>query len=369
MTGRRHRASSPSTLESVFVRGARLKRAGVLRRIRHLQVLIGHAILSFLKRKAYRLIHGVCVPIAITLSPTMRCNLDCEGCYARDYPNDHEMPLSLIDEVFGTAQRMGVFLMIISGGEPLMREGIIDLLRKHSGILYLLVTNGTLLDERTAQEIARASNIVPVVSLEGSPEQTDARRGRGVYEAVLGAMSHLKHSDILFGFSVMVTRDNLRMVSSNEFIDDMIDRGCSLGFYTEYIPIGTGARPDLVLDRADRAFFRERLLEIRRDKPIMIAHLPDDEYTRDGRCMAVAGGCIHVNSQGYAEPCPFAHFASDNVRSKGLREILRSEFLAGIRSSTAVFRTGGLGCALLENAKTVEEIAAATGAKRTDCRT
>jgi MoaA/NifB/PqqE/SkfB family radical SAM enzyme len=75
---------------------------------------------------------------------------------------------------------------------------------------------------------------------------------------------------------------------------------------------------------------------------------------------------MHINSQGDVEPCPFAHFASDNVRREGLKEIFRSEFLARLRRSDAMYRRGQVGCALLENMKTVEEIAAACGATRTD---
>jgi MoaA/NifB/PqqE/SkfB family radical SAM enzyme len=82
--------------------------------------------------------------------------------------------------------------------------------------------------------------------------------------------------------------------------------------------------------------------------------------------MAVAGGCVHITSKGYVEPCPFAHFASENVSEQSLEEVFRSEFLRRLRSSSAVYRRGRVACALLENIKTVEEIAASTGARRTD---
>jgi MoaA/NifB/PqqE/SkfB family radical SAM enzyme len=315
----------------------------------------------------FRVKDGLLVPVVITLSPTMQCNLDCDGCYARDYPRDEELSLEEIDEVLGTAQDMGVFLFIISGGEPLMREGILDVLGKHRRLLYLFVTNGTLLDEKTAKKIAAAGNIIPAVSIEGWRDETDTRRGQGVFDKVERAMGHLKAEGVLFGFSVTVTRENFEAVTSDRFIDEMLARGCALGFYAEYIPVGSGIKPELVLEDSERRYFRGRVIEIRRRRPIMLAHLPDDEYTSDGKCLAVAGGCMHITSRGYVEPCPFAHFASENVRDKGLREIFRSEFLARLRSSDAVFRKGRVGCALLENMKTVEEIAADTGAERTDC--
>ncbi len=61
-----------------------------------------------------------------------------------------------------------------------------------------------------------------------------------------------------------------------------------------------------------------------------------------------------------------AHFASDNIREKTLAQVLRSEFLTQIRASDAAVRCGRLGCALFENREMVEDIAANTGARRTD---
>ena len=66
------------------------------------------------------------------------------------------------------------------------------------------------------------------------------------------------------------------------------------------------------------------------------------------------------------EPCPFTHFASDNVCDNGLESALRSRFLAEIRSSEAIYRHGNLGCSLFENSDILEEIAEQTGAMPTD---
>jgi MoaA/NifB/PqqE/SkfB family radical SAM enzyme len=84
--------------------------------------------------------------------------------------------------------------------------------------------------------------------------------------------------------------------------------------------------------------------------------------------MGVMRGCVHINAQGYVEPCPFTHFASDNIQKKKLDEVFRSQFLAQIRSSDAAYRHGQLGCALFENRDMVQDIAANTGAKPTDVR-
>lgn len=363
---KRRERNSVSTLEGIFLKGIRFRRRGGLKKLWKLQSVFRHVIGTWFTRRRFGKRENFPVPVAISLSPTMRCNLSCVGCYSKDYPRDNELSLEKIDDMLGSAEKMGVFLTVVTGGEPLLRDGLLDILKRHKKILFLMVTNGTLLDDSTAAKIAKAGNIIPVVSIEGMKEQTDARRGEGIYDRVRDAMVSLENAGAIFGFSSMVSSENFEVLSDNEFIEEMLDRGCVMGFYTEYIPIGSAAEWDLVLEDNERDIFRERLIELRRSNPIMLAHMPDDEYGPDGKCMAVMGGCVHINSQGYVEPCPFAHMASDNINEKGLIESLRSQFLAQIRASDAACRHGRLGCALFENIEIVKQIAANTNAKATD---
>lgn len=146
----------------------------------------------------------------------------------------------------------------------------------------------------------------------------------------------------------------------------MAKRGCALGFYTEYVPIGSAAQWELVLRQEEQKRFRKRIQQLRREKPMMLVHLPDDEYWGDNKCRAVINGSVHINAEGYVEACPFAHFASDNIKEKSLDQALRSRFLTELRSSDATVRRGRLGCALVENRELLQGIAAETGAKPTD---
>ena len=359
--------TSLTTLEGIFLQAVRLQRHGLLKRLWRLQAMGRHAVGSELRRRKFHKKNGLPAPTAIAFSPTIRCNLSCTGCYARDYPTDNELPLDVIDRMLTSAERMGVFLLIITGGEPLMREGILDILLRHRRLLFLMITNGTLLDEETATQIASARNIVPVISLEGWQEQTDTRRGLGVYDQVERAMEYLQSEGVVFGFSAMVARDNFEVLSSDQFIDEMVKRGCALGFYTEYVPVGSAAQWELVLKREEQKGFRKRIQQLRKVKTMMFVHLPDDEYWGDNKCRAVINGSVHVSSQGCVEPCPFTHFASDNIKDKSLDQILQSQFLSEIRSSDAIVRRGRLGCALVENRELLQDIAAKTGAKQTDC--
>lgn len=321
--------------------------------------------MSSLKRRRARR-RGILAPVAIAISPTMQCNLLCNGCYAVDYPREDEISLETLDELLSSAADLGVFLVVVTGGEPLLKEGLLESLQQHRRLTFLLITNGILVDDALARTIARSGNIVTTVSLEGRWEDTDTRRGPGVHEQALRAMAFLQKHGGVFGFSTTVTRSNWETLCSEEFTDEMIRMGCTLGFHTEYVPVASGVDTSNILTDGERAEFRRRILRLRRTKPLLLIHLPEDEYGSDGRCEGVAGGSIHINSQGYVEPCPFCHYASDNIRHKSLREVLESEFLSELRSSEAIFRKTCVGCALVENEDLVRRISAKTGARRTD---
>ena len=111
------------------------------------------------------------------------------------------MSLELIDSIIGSASEAGVILFVITGGEPYMRPEMMSIYRKYRDALFLTITNGTLIDENTALDIAESKNIFPIVSIEGAQEQTDARRGAGVYIKALRCMSLFKEADINLNYA------------------------------------------------------------------------------------------------------------------------------------------------------------------------
>lgn len=353
----------------IFSQSIRFLRVGGLGKAWRFRRAVWNGPASSFRRRRIRG-RGNLAPVAIAMSPTVQCNLSCTGCYAADYPREDEMSLETINALLNSAEDLGVFTIVVTGGEPLLREGLLDLLIRHRRLAFLILTNGILMDESAVRKIARSGNIVPTVSVEGLLEDTDGRRGGGAHEAALRAMDLLKKHGAVFGFSTTVTRSNWEVLSSDEFTDEMIGRGCTLGFHTEYVPVGSGRDVSSLLSDEERTEFRRRVLRFRRTKPLLLMHLPDDEYDADGRCQGVAGGTVHINSQGFAEPCPFCHYASDNIREKSLEDIINSPFLAALRSSDVITRNTCVGCALVENAEAVREICARTGARQTDgaCR-
>lgn len=99
------------------------------------------------------------------------------------------------------ADALGISFFVIAGGEPLTRPEIVDIARDHSRVIFLLVTNGLLLDEALIAKLTRLPNVVPVLSIEGGQAETDERRGCGVHERLQGRMELLRRAGIFFSLS------------------------------------------------------------------------------------------------------------------------------------------------------------------------
>jgi uncharacterized Fe-S cluster-containing radical SAM superfamily protein len=129
-------------------------------------------------------------PSLIVISPTMRCNLRCTGCYSGLYSKDGELSEEEIDGILAECRRIGVYFIVVSGGEPyVMKDVWLRLFKKYNDMYFLTYTNGTLLDEPTVKALARLGNVAPAISVEGFREHTDRRRSQGVYAKVMKAHS------------------------------------------------------------------------------------------------------------------------------------------------------------------------------------
>ena len=275
---------------------------------------------------------GFYPPGFMVISPTMRCNLNCYGCYAGSYQQEGELTFNDIDRILTEGKEMGIYFAVISGGEPFLSKDILKIFERHSDVAFHVYTNGSLIDERLADRIAELGNILPAISVEGFKKETDARRGREHYEKVMEAMKLLRERKLLFGFSATLTQLNSDSITSDHFIDHFIEQGCVVGWYFTYVPVGREPNLQLFPTPQQREHLRQRVTYIRNTKPILIG-----DFWNDG---PVVGGCLaggrkyfHINSHGDIEPCVFCHFATDNIKNKSLKEALNSPMFQMIRQS------------------------------------
>lgn len=304
---------------------------------------------------------GGSIPWVVAVSPTMRCNYGCAGCYSRGRPTDGELSAGELGSLFSEAEELGVLAIVLTGGEPLLRDGLLAIAARHQRLLFVLITNGSLVTAETARRIAESGNVIPLVSLEGLSHDTDERRHAGAYEAALAALVRFRDAGACFGFAAMNTAVNTDRLGGDEFIGRMAAVGCALGFVTEYIPCGTDPRPDWLLSEGARSAFRRRVLDLRKSQRMVLIQFPHDEYGEENRCSAAGRASLHIGSRGEVEPCPFVPIARENVREGGLIVACRSPFLRAIRERPELLTRERLGCSLFEHRAELEALAQQLG--------
>ncbi len=196
------------------------------------QNMIGWPIQQELKKK-----YNCNIPWAILLDPTSACNLHCTGCWAAEYGNKLNLSFDEIDDIICQGKKLGVYMYIYTGGEPLVRKAdIIRLCEKHDDCIFLCFTNGTLIDEQFAKDMLRVRNFVPAISLEGFEEPTDSRRGEGVYQKVIHAMDLLREKKLVYGISSCYTSVNYDSITSEKYFDMLIEKGAYLSGISTICP-------------------------------------------------------------------------------------------------------------------------------------
>ena len=190
-----------------------------------------------------------------------------------------------------------------------------------------------------------------MLSIEGTPETNDARRGSGHYAAVMHAMDLLKQYGILFGTSICYTSANIEAVTSDDFMRFLCDKGAHFGFYFHYMPVGNEAAPELMPTPEQRKYMIDRIRYLR-SEVCDIPFYPMD-FQNDGEFV---GGCIaggrnyfHINSAGDAEPCVFIHYSNANIHDSSILEILRSPLFMAYHNGQPFNKNHLRPCPMLEN--------------------
>ena len=294
------------------------------------------------------------VPPLMIFSVTNHCNLQCSGCYAEKRMNEgtEELSLERVEQLFGEASDLGIGVIMIAGGEPLMRPEILWAASNHREIVFPVFTNGTLLNRGSISYFKQIPNLIPVLSLEGNKSFTDQRRGEGIHARVMDAMDQLRRTRRLFGLSMTLTRENFEQLTRPDWLWNHYKRGCKLFFLVEYVP---QADHDLHLCLTDdqKSELQGRLEVLRKDVPALLVNLPGDE-SRYGGCLAAGRGFVHISADGRLEACPFAPYSDISVRDLPLKEALKSRFLSTIRRSHHLLTGARRGCTLWENRSWVE---------------
>ena len=304
---------------------------------------------------------GLHVPAFLIASITSRCNLNCAGCYSRhNKATVDTAPVQQLtgDEwlrIFREAEELGISFIMLAGGEPMIRRDIIEAAGSMQNIIFPVFTNGTFVDDRYFRLFDECRNLIPVLSIEGGRDITDARRGKGIYDRLTANMKSFKEKGLIFGASITVTTENYREVTSREFINSLAEQGCKLVIYVEFVPV-TDEAMHLAPGEAERAYMETAVDSLREHfDEIVLLSFPGDELAMGG-CMAAGREFFHINSHGSAEPCPFSPFSDINVKDTSLREAIQSRLFDKLREEHVLEENHTGGCVLFTQKARVEQI-------------
>ncbi len=309
------------------------------------------------------------IPWIILFDPTSACNLKCKGCWSAEYGHSFQLSLDEMRSIVSQGKAMGTHFYMLTGGEPLIRKNdIVTLAKENKECTFLIYTNATLIDQKFCDDIKECGNITLALSIEGSKENNDFRRGDGSYDTTIEAMKLLKQNKILFGISVCYTSKNVESVTSDEFLEDMIEKGVKYALYFNYMPVGSDGRKELIPTPMQRKYMYMWLKRTRNGKTgkaLFVMDFQDDgEYV--GGCIAGGRNYFHINSKGDIEPCVFVHYSDSNIREVTLLEALQRPLFQAYRKGQPFNDNHLMPCPMLENPDVLRKIIKETGAKSTD---
>lgn len=309
------------------------------------------------------------IPWAILFDPTSACNLKCTGCWAAEYGHKNNLSYDEMASIIKQGNDIGTYMYILTGGEPLVRkDDIIKLAEEFNDSEFHIFTNGTLIDEKFCKEVQRVGNISFAISIEGTEESTDSRRGKGVYKRVMDSMKLLQKHHLLYGVSICYTSVNYKYVTDDEFIMMLREHGCKLAWYFHYMPVGNDADPSLMPNASQRKHVMDKVHIIRSkdyaNNMFAIDFQNDGEYI--GGCIAGGRNYFHINSAGDMEPCVFIHYSDSNIRKDTIMEALKKPLFMAYHHNQPFNSNHLKPCPMLENPGRLSEMVNDSGAHSTD---
>ncbi len=295
---------------------------------------------------------------------TRNCNLSCMHCRAAATMGPYEGELdtatclNLLDQI----QEVGDPIIILTGGEPLLRPDIFEIARygTDKGLRMVMALNGTLLTRDIAKKLVDAGIQRISISLDGSTKMSHDRfRGvEGAYEGALRGIQHAKDAGIEFQINSTITKMNLPE------IQDIQTLAVNLGAVAHHIflLVPTGRGKYLVDQAIDAEAYEETLnwfYDQRGKTPLQLKATCAPHYYRilrqrakaDGEKVtfqtygldAVTRGCLggigfcFISHQGIAQPCGFLDLNCGNVTQTPFKDIwYHSEVFLKLRDYDAL---------------------------------
>jgi MoaA/NifB/PqqE/SkfB family radical SAM enzyme len=304
---------------------------------------------------------GVNFPPFLFISVISSCQLRCQGCWVDVAAPAQKLSLDELNRIVNDAKAHGNAYFGILGGEPFMHPELLNLFAAHPDCYFQVFTNGQLITDEIASELARLGNVTPLVSIEGSEIVSDERRGRmQVLTRTLKGLETCRRHGLLLGVATSVCQTNIDLVSE-AWLRRLIAMGVHYVWFHTYRVVGPVPNPQLALRPEQVLDVRRFIVKMRARLPIAIV----DAYWDDrgeALCPMATGVSHHIGPGGHVEPCPVIQFATETVRDReSIYDLMtESAFLRDFREAAA---TATHGCIVLERPDIVQNLVRKHGAR------
>ncbi len=271
---------------------------------------------------------------------TAACNLRCIHCHASAGKTaTDELTTAEAKKLFRELATVKEFrMMAFTGGEPLVREDLFELLAYSQalGFTNTMATNATLIDDAVARRLARYGVVIAAVSLDGFDAGThDFVRGLpGSFEAAVRGMRSLRRAGILLHINITAMEYNLKQLEQLMALVDELGTGILLIY--QLVPVGRGrAIEKAALDLGANERLIRFMVRAQRTTRAIMEPVAGPQYwpflleqasIRNGPLLWVSEtvfhGCsagrgfVYVKPNGEVWPCPFIEKSCGTVREK-----------------------------------------------------
>jgi AdoMet-dependent heme synthase len=266
---------------------------------------------------------------------TRNCNLDCVHCRARASSQKYENELSL-DECKKVLDDIAAFAsptIILTGGEPLLRDDIYDIARYGSdkGLRMVIAVNGTLVDKDVALKLKEAGILRVSMSMDGKDvaSHDDFRRVAGSFDSVMKASRIFSEVGLPFQINTTVTRLNFGDLGA---IYDLVKSIGAVAWHVFLlVPVGRGE--GLKGEELNAAMYEDVLhwlydVEERGEMEMKVTCAPHYyRIVKEKGGTPKSAGCLagksflFISHTGIAQPCGYLELGCGDVRKDGVRKV------------------------------------------------
>ena len=274
------------------------------------------------------------LPLYVTWCITKQCNLRCRHCYIDYEPREvtHSELLRILEKV----KELHPFFVVLTGGEPLLREELFTIMEVLNKSEILLETNGTLINDRTADKIQEYSPEVQVSIYSTSEREHDAvTTVSGSFRKMMEGVSLLKMRGVPVQFNCVLHKGNIDDIQ--KITEFSLSHGEKIKFDILDLLGRAKNLSNLAFSESEYKKITEKVVDLQEEFPDQVCihlpyiHLKDNTYNYNlSECTAGYSGFM-IDFDGMVKPCEKLPLKVGSILQEDIADLWNCELMKGLR--------------------------------------